>query len=39
MGASIENLHLQAGLLARVEKMGKCQVIQKKVVGVTPTFS
>ena len=39
MGASIENLHLQAGLLSRLQHMRKCQLIQQKVVGVTPTFT
>lgn len=39
MGASIENLHLQAGLLASMSELNKCELIRKKVVGVTPTFT
>ena len=39
MGASIENLHLQAVLLARMKDLGKCDLIQQKVVEVTPTFT
>lgn len=39
MGASIENLHLQAGLLEQMRKLGKTELIQQKVVAVTPTWS
>ena len=39
MGASVENLHLQAGLLACMDELGKCELVKRKVVGVTPTFT
>jgi len=34
MGASIENQHLQAGLLERLSQTGKCEIISKKVQSI-----
>ena len=36
MGASIENQHLQAALLQRLNESGKCEVIQQKVKSIKP---
>lgn len=39
MGASIENQHLQAGLLERLQQTQKCQIISQKVKSVKPAKS
>jgi 2-polyprenyl-6-methoxyphenol hydroxylase-like FAD-dependent oxidoreductase len=36
LGASIENQHITAALLARLQESGKCEVIQQKVSAVKP---
>ena len=39
MGASIENQHLLAGMLSQLDKNDKCEIIQKKVIQITPAKS
>ena len=39
MGASIENQHLLAGMLSQLRKSDKCEIIQKKVVEISPANS
>ena len=39
MGASIENQHLLAGLLAQLETTNKCEIIKQKVVNIDPATS
>lgn len=34
MGSSVENNHLLATLIERVNNLGKCEIIQKKVVEI-----
>jgi hypothetical protein len=36
MGASIENNHLLASLIERTKEIGKCDIIQQKVVEIIP---
>ena len=36
MGASIENAHIQAGLLECLRQSGQCDVIQSKVKSIKP---
>lgn len=39
MGASIENQHLLAGLLAQLEKTGSCEIVKQKVTQIEPAGS
>ena len=39
MGASVENQHLLAGLLAQLEKTQKCQIVKQKVVNIEAASS
>mgnify|MGYP001444678338 CR=1 FL=1 len=39
MGASIENQHLLAGLLDRLNASNKCQIIKQKVTNIDPANS
>ena len=39
MGASIENQHLLAGLLAQLDSTNKCEIIKQKVVKIDPATS
>jgi len=39
MGASIENQHLLAGLLAQLDKTGACEIIKQKVTQIEPAGS
>ena len=39
MGASIENGHVQAGLLERLRQSGHCDVIKSKVKTIKPATS
>jgi len=39
MGASIENQHLQAGLLERLRQTNKCEVVSQKVKSIKPATS
>lgn len=38
MGATIENNHLLAALIERINEIGKCQIIQQKVVEIVPSL-
>lgn len=39
MGASIENQHLLAGLLAKIQQTENCEIVPQKVVKIEPAGS